>query len=100
MRLVEPLGIGFGSAGVRASRHRAPALVPEGCLAAICIDDRPWDEARLNWTPGRDDAASPPGSAAPERAAVLSPFSAQSDVVSPDFRAGKAVRPHRVAHRT
>lgn len=26
-------------------------LVPEGCPAAICIDDRPWNEARLTWTP-------------------------------------------------
>ncbi|MEP9347821.1 ThiF family adenylyltransferase [Xanthobacter sp. KR7-225] len=26
-------------------------LVPEGCPAAICIDDRPWAEARLTWTP-------------------------------------------------
>lgn len=27
-------------------------LVPEGCPATICIDDRPWAEARLTWTPG------------------------------------------------
>ena len=26
-------------------------LVPEGTPAAICIDDRPWLEARLTWTP-------------------------------------------------
>jgi hypothetical protein len=26
-------------------------LVPEGCPATICIDDRPWAEARLTWTP-------------------------------------------------
>jgi integrative and conjugative element protein (TIGR02256 family) len=26
-------------------------LVPEGMPAAICIDDRPWAEARLIWTP-------------------------------------------------
>jgi hypothetical protein len=26
-------------------------LVPEGCPATICIDDRPWTEARLTWTP-------------------------------------------------
>ena len=26
-------------------------LVPEGYPAAICIDDRPWAEARLTWTP-------------------------------------------------
>lgn len=26
-------------------------LVPEGVPAAICIDDRPWAEARLTWTP-------------------------------------------------
>ncbi|MCW8087711.1 ThiF family adenylyltransferase [Sabulicella glaciei] len=26
-------------------------LVPEGMPAAICIDDRPWAEARLTWTP-------------------------------------------------
>jgi Prokaryotic E2 family A/ThiF family/Prokaryotic homologs of the JAB domain len=26
-------------------------LVPEGCPATICIDDRPWGEARLTWTP-------------------------------------------------
>ncbi len=26
-------------------------LVPEGAPRAICIDDRPWAEARLTWTP-------------------------------------------------
>lgn len=26
-------------------------LVPEGVPATICIDDRPWGEARLTWTP-------------------------------------------------
>lgn len=26
-------------------------LVPEGMPAAICVDDRPWAEARLTWTP-------------------------------------------------
>ena len=26
-------------------------LVAEGCPATICIDDRPWAEARLTWTP-------------------------------------------------
>jgi hypothetical protein len=26
-------------------------VVPEGFPAAICIDDRPWAEARLTWTP-------------------------------------------------
>lgn len=26
-------------------------LVPEGTPKAICIDDRPWSEARLTWTP-------------------------------------------------
>ena len=26
-------------------------LVPEGCPATICIDDRPWSEAVLTWTP-------------------------------------------------
>jgi hypothetical protein len=26
-------------------------LVPEGCPATLCIDDRPWGEARLTWTP-------------------------------------------------
>lgn len=26
-------------------------LVPEGCPKTICIDDRPWAEARLTWTP-------------------------------------------------
>jgi hypothetical protein len=25
--------------------------VPEGCPRSICIDDRPWEEARLSWTP-------------------------------------------------
>ncbi|WP_026381953.1 Mov34/MPN/PAD-1 family protein [Afifella pfennigii] len=26
-------------------------LVLEGCPRAICVDDRPWQEARLTWTP-------------------------------------------------
>ena len=26
-------------------------LMPEGCPATICIDDRPWSEAVLTWTP-------------------------------------------------
>ncbi|MCJ2046809.1 ThiF family adenylyltransferase [Methylobacterium sp. J-078] len=26
-------------------------LVPEGFPSAMCIDDRPWDEARLTWSP-------------------------------------------------
>lgn len=57
---VEPLGIAFGEAGsmplVMALREDFPdtehqQLVPEGCPAAICVDDRPWDEAQLTWTP-------------------------------------------------
>jgi proteasome lid subunit RPN8/RPN11 len=57
---VEPLGIAFvGDATlplVMALREDFPdtahqQLVAEGCPAAICIDDRPWDEALLTWTP-------------------------------------------------
>ncbi len=56
----EPIGIAFGEAGgmplVMALREDFPdtehqQLVPEGCPAAICVDDRPWEEARLTWTP-------------------------------------------------
>ncbi|MBT9293090.1 ThiF family adenylyltransferase [Prosthecodimorpha staleyi] len=60
IRRVEPLGLVFAGGGsmplVLALREDFPdtehqQLVPEGCPAAICIDDRPWDEARLTWTP-------------------------------------------------
>ncbi len=35
----------------RLPRHGTPAIVPEGFPSAMCIDDRPWDEARLTWSP-------------------------------------------------
>ncbi|GJD92409.1 hypothetical protein BHAOGJBA_5963 [Methylobacterium hispanicum] len=57
---IERIGIVFGSAaampmvmmlrdGFPDTEHQQ--LVPDGFPAAMCIDDRPWDEARLTWTP-------------------------------------------------
>ena len=57
---VERIGITFGGEGSMPlvlmlrddfpdTEHQQP--VPDGCPAAICIDDRPWQEARLTWTP-------------------------------------------------
>ncbi|MGU3540413.1 ThiF family adenylyltransferase [Methylobacterium sp. A54F] len=57
---IEPVGIAFDDRGsspfVLMLREDFPdtehqQLVPEGCPAAMCIDDRPWEEARLTWTP-------------------------------------------------
>ncbi|MGU3557955.1 ThiF family adenylyltransferase [Methylobacterium radiotolerans] len=58
---VEPVGIVFADEGaapfVMMFREDFPdtehqMLVPDGCPAAICLDDRPWVEAKLTWTPG------------------------------------------------
>ncbi|MCJ2009583.1 ThiF family adenylyltransferase [Methylobacterium sp. J-092] len=57
---VERIGILFGPGlamplimmlreGFPDTEHQQ--LVPDGFPAAMCIDDRPWDEARLTWTP-------------------------------------------------
>ena len=57
---IEPIGIVFGPEAtlptVMMLRDDFPdtehqQLVPDGFPAAMCIDDRPWDEARLTWTP-------------------------------------------------
>lgn len=57
---VEPIGIAFvrerAMPLILALRSDFPdtehqQLMAEGCPAALCIDDRPWDEARLTWTP-------------------------------------------------
>lgn len=58
---VEPIGIVFADEGaaplVMMFREDFPdtehqMLVPDGCPAAICLDDRPWVEAKLTWTSG------------------------------------------------
>ncbi len=57
---VERIGIAFGAEEtmpfVVLLREDFPdtehqQLVPEGFPSAMCIDDRPWDEARLTWSP-------------------------------------------------
>ncbi|GJD33471.1 ThiF family adenylyltransferase [Methylobacterium aerolatum] len=57
---VERIGIAFGNEEamplVMMLREDFPdtehqQLIPEGFPSAMCIDDRPWDEARLTWSP-------------------------------------------------
>jgi hypothetical protein len=56
----EPLGIIFGADSrmplVVALREDFPDtehqhLVPDGVPCSLCLDDRPWSEARISWTP-------------------------------------------------
>ena len=59
IRRVERVGVLFGGRSMPSIvmlRDHFPEtehqiLVPRGHPAAICIDDRPWSEARLGWTP-------------------------------------------------
>ena len=60
IKKVEPIGIIFGttvgSPLVLALRKDFPDtehqhLVPEGVACSLCVDDRPWVETRLSWTP-------------------------------------------------
>ena len=60
IRREEPVGIAFGDDGsmpfILALREDFPdtehqQLVPDGVPCALCVDDRPWVEARVTWTP-------------------------------------------------
>jgi hypothetical protein len=59
IKKVEPIGIIFGAKGgaplVLALRKDFPDtehqhLVPEGVPSSLCVDDRPWVEAKMSWT--------------------------------------------------
>ena len=59
LNAVEPVGVVFGQRGqlVLSLRANFPDtmhqnLVPEGCPSSLCVDNRPWPEAALTWTPG------------------------------------------------
>jgi hypothetical protein len=60
IRREEPVGVIFSRNGrmplVMALREDFPDtehqhLVPDGVPCSLCIDDRPWNEARVSWTP-------------------------------------------------
>lgn len=60
IRRTEPVGILFGTANdmplILALREDFPdtehqQLVPDGVPCALCVDDRPWIEAQVTWTP-------------------------------------------------